>query len=276
MRYSGVGTILFSEENDMGKTVGVIGLGNMGSAILSALMDEKEYTLAAYDMDEEKRNAFSSVSTSSLENLVSSSDLIIIAVKPNVIDSAFLASIKKENAQYISIAAGVDLAKLEKGLGSRNIARYMPNIAAKKKKAVTAICFSASADDEFKKDAKKIGKSFGSEYELKEREMNAFTAISGSFIAYALAFFDSAAYGGTYVGIPYPVSLEIARKTTESAIALLEDGEAPGALIPSVCSAGGTTIEGMKTLFDTGFQSALINAIIATCQKAEDMEKKEK
>ena len=256
--------------------IGIIGLGNMGSAILKALKDEKKWILSAYDENKDQMASWKDEAKESIEDLAKDSDVVIIAVKPDVITPSFLENIKSGPKGFVSIAAGVEIPYLEKHLSSKNISRFMPNIAARMKKAATAISFSKEAEDEFKSTATGIARSFGDVFPIKEEKMNAFTAISGSFIAYALLFLDASAYGGVKVGMSYKDALSIVKSTTESALSLLSEGGTPGAIIPQVCSAGGTTVEGITKLYETGFQDSIVKAIDSTYQKARKMEEEKR
>ena len=159
--------------------IGIIGLGNMGSAILKALKDEKKWILSAYDENKDQMASWKDEAKESIGDLAKDSDVVIIAVKPDVITPSFLESIKSGPKGFVSIAAGVEIPYLEKHLSSKNISRFMPNIAARMKKAATAISFSKEAEDEFKSTATGIARSFGDVFPIKEEKMNAFTAISG-------------------------------------------------------------------------------------------------
>ena len=111
--------------------ISVIGTGNMGGAIASALY-ESEYEVAVYDKATEKAEKLAEehegmTVLSSIED-ASGSDAIIIAVKPQVLPSLYLTLREIDTELWVSIAAGVPLSVLEDHLGTDSIVRFMPNI----------------------------------------------------------------------------------------------------------------------------------------------------
>ena len=252
------------------KKVAVIGMGNMGSAIALSIKDK--FSLNVYDIEREKVKVLGFEPAKSIENAIEDADIVLIAIKPQYIDKDFLKSIKRDGKAYISIAAGITLSSLEGNLGKGNIARFMPNLAAREKKAVTAVCFSKDADDAFKKDAIKVASAIGSAFILPEKSFSAFIGASGSLIAFALEFIRASAMGAVNMGIPYKEAENIVADTVSSALTLLKDGKSVGELIPSICSAAGTTIRGMEALEENGFANALYKAVKASAERSDEME----
>jgi pyrroline-5-carboxylate reductase len=267
--------------------IGFIGLGNMGSSIFRAVAKSNKFTsIGIFDTDNYKTKLIEDEFKSSkveikifttLEDLVKNTNIVMICVKPQILSKLY-SNIQSSNINdvlFISIAAGINTTTLTEELKSNRIVRFMPNLAAKCNKAVTAICKSASTKDEDKEVAFEIAKTFGSAFFLDEDKFSAFIGISGSAIAFVFEFAHAIALGGTHQGINYDTSLEIAFDTMESAKALYEvDKENPISLMSKVCSAGGTTIEGIKTLSDNKFTSAVMNSVIKTSERSKELEKK--
>ncbi len=267
--------------------IGFIGLGNMGAAILNSVANSSLYkSIAIYDIDNNKCNSLKNnlenkkvkISIySTISQLVSNCEIIMLCVKPQILPSLY-SQIKKQNDHnplYISIAAGVSTQTLTQNILSQRIIRFMPNLAAKCSKSVTAVCGNENCDDDDKNIALEIAKTFGQAFFLDEKLFSAFIGISGSAIAFVYEFAHNLALGGTHEGINYDKSLEIVFATMDSAKSLYqEDGENPISLMTKVCSAGGTTIEGIKTLSDYNFSSAVINSVINTTKKSKELEKK--
>lgn len=66
---------------EAGKTIGIIGYGNMGSAIAERL--KGKYTLAVFDRDKEKIKGLTGVKiVKDLSGLLKEADVVILAVKP--------------------------------------------------------------------------------------------------------------------------------------------------------------------------------------------------
>ncbi|WP_320130573.1 pyrroline-5-carboxylate reductase [uncultured Sphaerochaeta sp.] len=258
--------------------IGIIGCGNMGGAIATALSTKKDWEVSLYDSDADRATGLAieldCLSTSSLEELLKTNQYILLAVKPQVLPSLYPILSKNASSKYwISIAAGIPLSVLSEKLGTQNIVRFMPNIAAKTKKAVTAIATCVKADKELSDSAMEIATSFGSAFALPESQFAAFIGISGSAIAYAFQFFHALAMGGVEEGIPYPTALAIARDTCISAATLQQEtGKGAVELATMVCSAGGTTIKGMKALATGGFDATVMSAVSAAASKSRELE----
>lgn len=257
--------------------ISVIGTGNMGGAIASALCESAEYEVAVYDKAIEKAEKLKEehdgiTVLQSIED-ASGSDVIIIAVKPQVLPSFYLSLREIEAGLWISIAAGVPLSILEDHLGTDSIVRFMPNIAATARKAVTAIAAGSGISAENRDLAFSIASSFGSAYFIPENLFPAFIGISGSGIAYIFEVMHQIAMGGVRAGIPYPEALSIVRDTAISAAETLRlTGKNAIELETMVCSAAGTTIEGVKALHDGGLPSTLMDAVAKAAARSTELE----
>ena len=151
----------------------------------------------------------------------------------------------------------------------------MPNIGAKSRKSVTAIAAGSEVSIEQKDLALSIAASFGSAYLIQESLFPAFIGISGSGIAYFFEMMHQMAMAGVKEGIPYPEALAIVRDTAVSAAELQKStGENAITLETMVCSAAGTTIEGVKALQDGGFASTVMNAVESAASKSVELETK--
>ena len=258
--------------------VSVIGAGNMGGAFSEALSRLEGIDLCVYDshLPSAQRMAQGQAITvlSSMKE-AAGSHIVIIAVKPQVLPSIWkdLAALKPDF--FISIAAGVTIAKLTENLGTDKVVRFMPNIAAKIGYAVTAVAYSKALDEASRKDAMEVAESVGTAFELEEHLFSAFIGISGSGIAYMFELMHQMAMGGVREGIPYLKALSIVADTMVSAAKLQkETGRNAIDLETMVCSAKGTTIEGVAALSEGGFASAVINAVSAAARKSEELEKR--
>ncbi len=256
--------------------IGIIGCGNMGAAIARQLRKQEGFTVHLHDADEttlERVSSELSVSAHSLDELLERCPLILLAVKPQVLPSLYQRLRKEKKTKWISIAAGVSLETLEKGLGTSQVIRFMPNMGAAAAASVTAMCTSPECSEEFIAEGELIAASFGSVHRIDEKLMSVFTGVSGSGIAYLFSMFHHMAMGGVQQGLPYPKALAIAAETAKSAASMITlTGEHPVSLVTKVCSPSGTTIEAMKTLEEEGFGSAVMNAVAAASAKARELE----
>ena len=260
-------------------SITIVGAGNMGGAIATALSENGRYNVSIYDKYiESAKKVAGNRRINIIESFdkISSPDVLLIAVKPQVLPSLYssLKSIKPK--LFISIAAGVSLNTLKENISKEiPIVRYMPNIAAKTKNAVTAIALPSDIDNTNKSIAMDIASSFGSAFELDEKLFPAFIGISGSAIAYVFEFLHQLAMGGVREGIPYNKALEIARDTLISATSIQKETKLGAIELETmVCSAGGTTVEGIKALDEGCFSNTVINAVSAAANKSRELEKR--
>lgn len=257
------------------KVIGFIGSGNMGSAIIHSIAKTEKYKILIYDLDTNlgAKVAKETNSTSvGLKQLLADSDIIFLAVKPQVLPSLY-KDLKVQDKQWISIAAGLSLETLQKNLATTEIVRVMPNIAAEVAQSASALVASKDASEAFVKESIELIKSFGSVYQIEEKLFSSFTALSGSAIATVFAFLNGLALGGVKEGLTYNQALDITKETTLGAIKLLQNSKVhPEELISRVCSPKGTTIESINLLESSGFKGILIDSISAASNRAEELE----
>ena len=144
----------------------------------------------------------------------------------------------------------------------------MPNINAKVKASVTAICGGKAATSAHIKTADAIFSSVGKVYHIDEDLFPAFGALSGASGAFVLMYIDALAEAGVRAGFARPIAEEIATATVMGSGALaMNSSEHPIALMNAVCSPGGTTIEGVCKLRELDFDTAVQQALQAIIDK---------
>jgi len=267
--------------------IGIIGVGNMGAAIVTGIKKSSPNIIIGI-MDADSKKAEDVCSTvggeifqaDNYEDFCSYSDIIIIAVKPQYLEDLLPKLSKFINSKkIISIAAGKTISYFVEKTGSKNIIRFMPNIAATVSESITAVSPGHNASEKFIKEAVNIAESFGKVIILSESQMSAFTGLSGSGIAYVLLFIHALALGGTEEGISYDQSLKIAIQTVNGATAILSKDiktggliENPISILTKVTSAGGTTIAGVAALEEGGLTATVMKAVKKASKKASDLE----
>ncbi len=262
--------------------LGFIGGGNMASAIIGGLLASGYITaenISVSDSDRSKTEKWAEkgvyVSESNKE-AVRRSDIIIFAVKPNV-----LPSVLKENAELlkdkvtVSIAAGTTIASIENIIGAdKKIIRVMPNTPAQVRCGMAVVSPNKKAMQSDTDKLCEIFNQIGLAVILDEKYINAATALHGSSPAYVYMMIDAMANSGVKYGIPKDIALMLASKAVEgSAKMVLETGLHPSKLCDNVCSPGGTTIEAVCELERMGFKASIGQAIDACISKAEEMSK---
>lgn len=265
--------------------IGMIGTGNMGSAILRGIVEAeyiKSRQIIAFDtsarrMKELEEDIPGVMIASDCIEVAEKADLIILAIKPiyvkEVIDKIYPALNGKA---VLSIAAGWTVSMLERALHGTTATylRVMPNTPALVGEGMTAICDDTTFSDEDFNYAKGIFDSVGKTKVLPERLFDGVVAVSGSSPAYVYMMIEAMADAAVREGIPRVYAYEMAAQSVlGSALMVLSSGTHPAALKDAVCSPGGTTIEAVEELEKHGFRAAVMNAMEACARKSREMSK---
>ena len=261
-------------------TIGFIGAGNMGSAVISGMVIRGGVNAAdVYVTDPKVTDDIKAlgVNVCEIEETVKNSDYIVLAVKPNIMGD-ILERISKinqtEEKVFITIAAGIDIAYMKNGLGKkRKIVRVMPNLPMSVGEGMSVICASDEVGETELAAAVKIFSCVGkTAVSTNEDMIDKCIAINGSAPAYVFMFIEALADGAVKNGVPRKDAYEIAAQTVlGSAKLILDSDKHPGVLKDMVCSPGGTTIEAVCSLEENGFRNAVIKAVEACTEKATQM-----
>lgn len=266
----------------MNKKVGFIGCGNMGKAMLSGIIDSKKINIEdilvstkSNTSKENIENEFKINVTLNNEEVVRFSDILILAIKPNMFEEVIKDikdKIKKETI-IVSIAAGISIDNLENLIGEDyKIVRTMPNTPALVREAISAICYNNNIKDEDLDEVIKIFNMFGKCEVLEEKYFHGFIALCGSSPAYVFMFIEAMADAAVKLGIPRNKAYKMAEQAIlGSAKLALETGKHPGELKDMVCSPGGTTIEAVAELENGNFRSTIIKALEKCAEKSKNM-----
>jgi pyrroline-5-carboxylate reductase len=264
-------------------TIGFIGAGNMGSAMMKGLINKgiiKAAKINAFDtskaaLDAIKADTGVNTAFASNKELVKASDIIIMAVKPQVLKDvlAEIAGDLDGKKPMISIVAGVPMAFYDKIAGKKfPLARCMPNTPALINAGVTAVAFNELVPAEFKADAKKILGAIGNVHEVPEKQLDAVTGLSGSGPAYVFYFIDGLIDGGVRMGLPRDLARALVLDTVLGSTRLVqESGKHPMVLKDQVTSPGGTTVEGLQVLEDGNLRGTLARAVDAATTKSKKL-----
>lgn len=268
----------------MQKTIGFIGSGNMGQAMIGGILKAglvKPEDIIVCDPDQNKLAALKEkwgiqTAPRSVE-LASRADVIVLAVKPDIyppVMKEIAGSIKKE-ALVVTIASGRSLAEVESILGPDvKAVRTMPNTPALVNAGMTALCPNGNITDDEMATVRAIFESFGQVEVVPEKLMETVVGISGSSPAYVFMFIEALADAGVRGGMPRDKAYRFAAQAVlGSAQMVLETGKHPGELKDMVCSPGGTTIEAVSVLEEEGMRSAVIKAVDACIRKSGAMGK---
>lgn len=257
--------------------IGIVGCGTMGAIIAKriashALIDNLYAVEPNLALQRRVGRYFNAWFEHIDEQFLEKSDIVIFAIKPQDFPAVAAKMHRQSDAigGVISIMAGVSITQLAHTLPLRNIARLMPNIAARTGKATVAVAFQQGADDAFQTLTLAVCAAIGTVFPLPEQLMHAFTAISGSGIAFVLHFMHAMTLAGIASGIKAELSEKIILNTVMGAVSLLKhESIDPPTLIKAICSAGGTTIAGIEALEAGGLTAAVMQAVRETKQRSE-------
>lgn len=260
--------------------IGFIGGGNMASALISGILASgyEASDVSVFDTDASKCSVWKSKGVAVLasgEDVEKQSDIIIFAVKPNVIDLVLDKMNGFNDKIYVSIAAGVSIAFIEDKLGKdKKIVRTMPNTPAQVGCGMTVITPNKNLSDEDTKKVTELFSAVGDTEIMTEKFINIATALHGSSPAYVYMMIDAMADAGVNMGLSKVQALHLAAKAVEgSAKMVLNTDLHPEQLKDNVCSPGGTTIAAVNDLEKNSFRAVIQSAVKACCDKADKMSK---
>lgn len=265
-----------------GRTIGFLGGGAMAGALVKGLLSSGSVTSsqvrvsdAKPDRLEELARVFGVGTSPTNEALCAASDVVVVAVKPQIVDRVLpiMKDHLREGALVISVAAGVPIEVFEHGLrDDAKVIRSMPNTAAIALAGATAISRGTHATDLDVKIALALFDAVGRTTVLDETLLDAVTGLSGSGPAYIMLMIEALADGGVKVGLGRDTALMLAAQTVYGAAKLqLETGEHPGRLKDMVTSPGGTAIAGLHTLEAGGLRRTLIDAVEAASRRSAEL-----
>jgi pyrroline-5-carboxylate reductase len=264
------------------KTLGFVGGGNMAEALVKGLLHAKVVPpegILVSDVKPERLAHFNELhgvrTTQDNHDLVRTSDVIVLSVKPQVIDKvlALIGGDVKAGQLVISVAAGVPVSAIEARLPEgTHVVRTMPNMPATVQAGATAIAPGTHATEEDLEVARALFTAVGRVVTLDETLLDAVTGLSGSGPAYVMLMIEALADGGVKVGLHRDTALLLAAQTVfGSAKLLLDTGEHPGRLKDMVTSPGGTAIAGLHTLESGGLRRTLIDAVEAATNRSAQL-----
>jgi len=273
------------------KKLGFIGGGNMAEALAHGLIQHKLFKPAdiiVSDVAPERRRKLARTlkvaTTDDNIEVIHEATAIILAVKPQTIDAvmaeiaAELAAPRRKSARsgklFISIAAGITLARLSRGLGKRaRVIRVMPNAPAMVGHGMAAMVRARGASVADETLALRIFRAVGDAVSLKdEKLLDVVTALSGSGPAYVYLFAKAMADAAVSEGIPRELAIRMALKTIRGAEHLMRESKRDAAeLIRSVASPGGTTEAALRRFAEHGFSDIVAAALHAASDRSREL-----
>jgi pyrroline-5-carboxylate reductase len=205
-------------------------------------------------------------------------DILVLAIKPQNFVEAIegLKAWVAPETLVVSIMAGVTISRISAALGCERVARAMPNTPGAIGMGVTGFALSDLCSDAHSVATGKLLEPLGLVIgPLKEEQMDAVTAVSGSGPAYVFLLVEALAAAGRAAGLGEATANALARETIIGAGALLgEFAESPAALRKAVTSPGGTTAAALDVLMSAGGMPDLMRkAVDAAVRRGAELAK---
>ncbi|RVU71143.1 MULTISPECIES: pyrroline-5-carboxylate reductase [Lactobacillus] len=251
------------------KKVAIVGVGQMGSAIMEGLFRTKKYDLIGENpvnpRVDQLAEQFNFKLVHSMTDLANLKPDFIILTTPAKITSAVLKDLPAtSSATIISAAAGISMAELDQILPEAKIARIIPNTPVAINAGTIATYLPEDLDETSKTAIKELLADLGDVIEVKEEQLSIAGTIGGCGPAFVDVFLDALADAGVLNGLKRDQANQIAASMVKGAATLaLETKTAPALLRDQVCSPGGTTIKGVASLEKNGLRHAVIDAVNA-------------
>ncbi len=254
--------------------IGVIGCGNMGSVLVSGLLESGLCPPSSIYVADAKKAKLKSLKKSGVRivdngKLADSADVIILAVKPAAVSEVIsgIRNFLTPSKVIISIAAGVSTRKIESFLKGKKVPviRVMPNVNAMVKAGILPYCFGKHAAG-CRGLPERLFSPLGTVFRLSENMFDAVTALSGSgpgFIFYLAENIKNICREKKFT--EKQSALISSYLVCGSGKMLAETGIAPEKLKEMVTSPGGTTAAGLKVFEQKNFPRILKQAV----EKAE-------
>lgn len=265
------------------KRIGFIGGGAMCEALIGGLIGKgllEPDQITVNDVVPARlvflQKRFAVKIAESITEVASTSDILFLTVKPQVMVAVLsnICNVIPKQTLVVSIAAGVQIATLEKYLVDVPVIRVMPNTPVAVGEGMSAVAKGTHADEKAAQLISDMFAAVGRSVIVEELMMDAVTGLSGSGPAFFFLMLDALSDAGVRVGLSRQTALLLSAQTMLGAARMvLETGEHPGKLKDMVTSPGGTTIAGVHMLETHAIRASLIEAVIAATDRSREMSK---
>ncbi|TQR35526.1 pyrroline-5-carboxylate reductase [Brevibacillus brevis] len=263
--------------------IGFLGAGSIVEAMLSGIgkkgliPSERISVTNRNNMErlEQLANNYGVTATQDKFDVVRSSDILILAIKPKDAAEALqdLRGVVRSDQLIISVIAGVSTSLIGEWLGAEcPIIRTMPNTSSAVGLSATGLCANPFVQEEHRELATKLFEAIGTVYEVAEEELDIITGLSGSGPAYIYYLVEAMMGAGAKAGLDREMARQLTLQTVIGAAhMLLDTREEPSILRQKVTSPGGTTQAGLEVLEAYQFQEAVTAAILRAAERSREM-----
>lgn len=266
------------------KVIGFIGCGNMGKSMVEGIMKAKFVQgdhMFVSNLHPQKleplKNKYE-FQLGSNKDVARIADIIVLAIKPYLYPSIIMEikDIVKEDTIIVDIGTGIHIEDVytmfEREL---KVVKAIPNTPAMVQEAMSAFVFGDLLDEDDKEFITELFETFGKTCEVTKSLLTSVSVVSGCSPAYVFMFIEALADGAVLQGMPRSDAYTFgAQAVLGAAKMMLETGLHPGELKDMVCSPGGTAIEAVITLEESGFRGSILSAMKACAIKSKAMSEK--
>lgn len=264
--------------------LGIIGAGQMAEAIARGLLRAGLYRpeqLIAADVSDARRALFCGdlKVTATTSNVEAAKDAraLLLSVKPYQMREVLsgLGRAVDPATLVISIAAGVRSASIQSHLGPDRpwrIVRAMPNTPMLLGEGMVAIAPGEHATTEDLGAARRLFETCADVIEVREDQIDAVTALSGSGPAYFFYVVEHMIRAGLELGLTREQAHRLASKTCLGAgKMLLGSPDAPEELRRKVTTPNGTTHAAIVTMEDRQLGDTIVAAVRAAERRSKEL-----
>ncbi len=264
----------------MSHRIAVLGSGHMGRALAVGIAGNQQLnaSLIVSDPIEEQLAGYTSQNvhtTTSNEEAISASNIVILAVKPQIIKTVVTAHANIiNNRLVISIAAGVSLSNLETWLPeSTPIVHCMPNLAVALNEGVTGMFANCHVNETQKTIVQSMFESLGEAVWMPEdSHIDIVTAVSGTGLAYFFYLMDAIIHAAKELGMDETNAQQFATRTALGAARIaVNSNDDPATLRDQVASPGGTTERALSVLDANRVRDSIMDAVRAAFARSAEL-----
>lgn len=257
-----------------------VGGGNMAKALIGGML-KRGYApskIRVVELDEARcaqlHNEFAVRATTDISDVIPYSEIILLAVKPQQMQTTCRNLAPLLNGQMIiSIAAGIRAHDIARWLGTGNIVRAMPNTPALVRQGVTGLFALEAVSSASRERAEAIIEAVGTSLWVEDEALlDSVTAISGSGPAYVFYFIEAMQQAAQELGLDELQSRQLVLDTFMGAAKLADSSQQDVATLrANVTSKNGTTERAISSMTTNKVREHIIAAAHAAAERAREM-----
>jgi pyrroline-5-carboxylate reductase len=261
-----------------GQTTAIIGVGNMGEAVLAGLLKAghaPETVIAGVRRPERAAELTETYGVAALDpaEAAARADVLVLGVKPYQVVDVLRGLNLRSGQLVVSLAAGLTTASIEAAVPAGvGVVRVMPNTPSSLGEGMSVVSAGATATSDQVALSEELLRAIGAVVVVPESQIDAAAAISGSGPAYVFYVAEALVEAGVHLGLTRAVSTQLVNQTlVGSSLMLRETGEHPAVLRENVTSPGGTTAAALRVFENAGLRGTVLDATRANRDRSREI-----